>query len=298
MLGRKNFDDWHEWVEARLSDYIDNMLPRADRAQLEAHLKGCDRCRASLASMRWTLSLLKRAPAPALPHSFAFAVPARRDPAYGFGFARLATVLATLLLFLVVGVDFVSRFGGGFSASAPAPAAQVAAPTSVALVPQTSPTLAKSAESATALPSPPAAPTAARLFAAPTSAPPGSAAFASPTLEAVGRGGAVETTPADNAAKNAQGTVVAPRSQVAPVRITVTETPMPPTHTPVPPTSTPVSSATLAAQARVQPTLAPVPPRVSTDTSQPIIEPLRVTEIALLFLAVFFGALTIMLRRR
>ncbi|HEX7593570.1 MAG TPA: zf-HC2 domain-containing protein, partial [Anaerolineae bacterium] len=115
MAERKFSATEHAWVEERLSAYIDNQLAPLERAQLERHLRDCVRCQASLASLRWTVSLVQQAPAPALPRAFTLPVPARHAPAFGFGLARLATVAATLLLFAVIGVDAISQLGGGFA---------------------------------------------------------------------------------------------------------------------------------------------------------------------------------------
>jgi len=332
----------HAWVEERLSAYIDNQLTPLEQAHLERHLRGCSRCQASLASLRWTVSLVKQAPAPALPRQFTLPVPvpARRAPAYGFGFARLATVLATLLLFAVVGVDLISRLGGGSVASAPPPAAlsEVAKPTSIALGP-TEP--ARPAQQAVSTSAPSVAP---KLQAAPTTAPaptlgvppapaaapttaPASTPAAPPApaaappltpTEMPGRGGGgPETSTADNTTKGAAATPTPLRSPAparAPAGSATAATPAfaagaasAPTATPVPPTATATRvspsatasppSPTPAAQALVQPTVAPPQPR-QAETPAPVVEPVRVAEIGLFFLVIFFGALTILLRRR
>lgn len=326
MADRNGFETEHLWVEERLSAYVDNQLAPLERAQLERHLRDCARCQASLTSLRWAVALLKQAPAPAVPRQFTLPLPAqtRRAPAYGFAFARFATVVATLLLFAVFGIDMISRLGGGFSASAPAPVAlrEAVQPTSVALAP-TEPVSAAQPAAPTAAPAPAFAPTAARP---PTlAAPPAPAALppSAPT-EITGLGGApAETSAADNMAKSAAATSTTARVQ-APARApagsatpaatslaagavsvptatsvpatvtpppTATVTAVPPTATPPPPSPTP------AVQALVQPTVASLPPR-QVETAAPVVEPLRVAEIGLFFFVMFFGALTIMLRRR
>ncbi len=292
MSDRNKLETEHAWIEERLSAYIDDKLAPLERAQLERHLRDCARCQASLASLRWTVALAKQVPAPTLPRAFTLPVPApaRRAPAYGFGFARLATVVATLLLFAVVGVDLIAQRGGGF-ASAPVPAALQNAekPTSIALAPAVD-----QAKAAT----PSAAPE--KLQAAPTAAP-------LPTLAA---------QPAAPPAPAAVGTLPAPRAPtggpVAPVTTTTTfaagaasiATPVPatpmllPTATVAIPSATASPSPTSAAQALVQPTRAQLPAGGEIETAQPLVTPLRVAEIGLVFLAVFFGSLTILLRRK
>ena len=58
MADRNFAANEHAWIEERLSAYIDNQLAPLEHAQLERHLRGCARCQASLASLRWTVSLL------------------------------------------------------------------------------------------------------------------------------------------------------------------------------------------------------------------------------------------------
>jgi hypothetical protein len=325
MADREFLEKEHAWVEERLSAYTDNQLAPLERAQLERHLSNCARCQASLASLKWTLALVKQAPAPALPRSFTLPVPApaRRAPSFGFGFAGLATVLATLLLFAVIGVDFISRLGGGLAVSAPAPAAlqNAARPTSVALAPSQAQDQAKEATPTSPVrplvaPQPTAAPAAsspaqpAALPPAPASAPP-----PAPT-EVTGRGAAPETsdTSATSSAKSAGSTppisrapAVAPRGPITPTLAVGAAS----LATPVPPTSTPLSTATTVpnstavakpsltpnVQAFAQPTIAPLPPR-EAETPQQVISPVRVAEVGLFFFVVFFAAITVLLWRR
>jgi hypothetical protein len=62
----------HNWEERReqLSALLDNELPAAERARLEAHLQSCAACRAELESLRRASALLRALPQPALPRSF------------------------------------------------------------------------------------------------------------------------------------------------------------------------------------------------------------------------------------
>ena len=92
MFGRSSSNS-HTWVEARLSAYVDEQLDARERAQIEKHLSACARCQAQLESLRWTIDLLKHAPAPALPRSFTLPVPARRASAFGFNFATMRSQL-------------------------------------------------------------------------------------------------------------------------------------------------------------------------------------------------------------
>ena len=320
MADPRNSENEHAWVEERLSAYIDNQLAPLERAQFERHLRDCARCQRSLAALRWTVSLVKQAPAPALPRQFTLPVPApkaqpRGMPAFGFGFARLATVVATLLLFAVVGIDVISRLGGTFTASAPAPAAQSARqPTSIALAPG-------QAKDQSKQPTPTAAATE-KLFAAPTAAPlpavppaPASAPTASPTV-IFGLGGGAPETPSTETSKSLAATAAPPRAPVLRASGTPTTAPLAgaasvlptvePTTTPQPtatmplPTATatvPPPTATAQPSPTPQPTVAPFAQN-QAETPQPVVTPIRATEIGLLFFAVFFGAVTVLLWRR
>ena len=55
-----------EGVE-RLMDYLDGVLPAADRERIDAHVAGCPRCVAFVASYRATPRILRAATAVELP---------------------------------------------------------------------------------------------------------------------------------------------------------------------------------------------------------------------------------------
>lgn len=334
MADRKFSENEHAWVKERLSSYTDNQLAPLERAQLERHLRDCGRCQASFASLKWTLALVKQAPAPALPRSFTLPVPpqTRRAPSFGFGFARLATVVATLLLFAVVGVDAISQLGGGFTASAPAPAAleNATKPTSVALAPAQAQDQAKEATPTSSpvklfvAPQPMAAPPTARPVQ-PAALPPAPASAPSPApTEVSGRGGAPEMAETSSASsvKGTGGTpplpkvpAVAPRASITPTLVVGAAsmaTPVAPTSVPQPPATMAVPAATTtipsptgtarpsptpAAQAFAQPTLAPLSQR-GVETPRQNVSPVRVAEVGLFFFVVFFAAVTVLLWRR
>ena len=313
-------------MEERLSGFIDNQLAALERAQLERHLRDCKRCQTSLASLRWTISLVKQVPAPTLPRMFTLPMPAPTRPAsaWGFGFARLATVVATLLLFAVIGLDAISQLGGGVGSRAPVAVQNAAAPTSVALAPQVedqakhvSPTASTGALFAapTTQPAAPALPPA--LPPMPASAPTAAPA-AAPTV-ILGLGAGPDTAETSSPTVKSAATAL-PRAPAAVPRATATSTlapaasaaglatPVPPTATvPAPtatatavppnPTATARPSPTINAQAYAAPTLAPLPPR-QLETPQAIASPIRWTEIGLLFLVVFFAAIAVLMRRK
>ena len=320
-------------MEERLSGFIDNQLAALERAQLERHLRDCKRCQTSLASLRWTISLVKQVPAPTLPRMFTLPMPAPTRPAsaWGFGFARLATVVATLLLFAVIGLDAISQLGGGVGSRAPVAVQNAAAPTSVALAPrvedqakQVSPTASTGALFSAPQPSPAVLatqPAASALVPALPPAPasaPTAAPAAAPTV-ILGLGAGPDTAETSSPTVKSAATAL-PRAPAAVPRATATSTlapaasaaglatPVPPTATvPAPtatatavppnPTATARPSPTINAQAYAVPTLAPLPPR-QLETPQAIASPIRWTEIGLFFLVVFFAAIAVLMRRK
>ncbi len=294
MVGRKHIAESHTWVEARLSDYLDDQLAANERARLEAHLADCDQCRASLALLRWTVALVKQAPAPELPHSFTLPVPAQRtvpQRAPAFGALRWATVLATLLFCVVIGVDAITHLGNSAMPPNAVSAAQAVAvaPTmaALALQPSTQPQAAEStrlADTAAPKPAVPPAPAPTQVFGlgggtadnstdAPRSSTPGRT-----------------PRPALARAPTISNTVTAPRA--AGIAPTATPTSAPTiTATPVLPTVT--LAPTRVAIAQIEPTLAP---RAANPAPRETISSLRVAEIGLLFVVVFLATLTILLR--
>jgi anti-sigma factor RsiW len=48
-----------EMVEL-MTDYLEGVLPPADRARFEAHIAGCEHCTAYLKQMRMTLRMVRR----------------------------------------------------------------------------------------------------------------------------------------------------------------------------------------------------------------------------------------------
>ncbi len=284
MFDRK-ISDMHAWVEERLSGYIDSQIAADERAQIERHLADCARCRASLESLRWTVSLLKQAPAPALPRSFAIPIVRRESRAgnFSFGFLRAATALATLLLCLVVGLDLFSqsRFSSP-APSAPLPAAQFAAPTqNVALAPQ-----------ATAAPTSAPAPTLAppQPLSQPLVLPTATRAFSVGAAEAL-----ATRVQADNALKSAATAPAAPPAPRAAITATIT-LPSPAPTQPAPTQTVPSATNTPEAVARSQPTRETAPS--ADETFRERFSTSRTLELGLLALVIMFGALTFVAWRR
>ncbi|MBI5302606.1 MAG: zf-HC2 domain-containing protein [Chloroflexi bacterium] len=315
MFGDSN-DKVHAWVEDRLSAYVDGQLDSTTRAQIETHLRGCAGCRTSLDALRWTMSLVKQAPAPKLRRSFVLPVPVQRAPSFGFVALRFATVAATVLLFALIATDLLMQ-SSGTSAPAPAalmraPAQEQAAPTSLAFAPTQAPAPTK-APAATRAPEPtrPAAPAPAAL---PTSAPkptsaPAATAAALPTTARAGNafegtraatpappaslGNVTETmTPATDATSKVAQPAVAPRDATSPTAAPSPTVVPSPTAT-LAPTATPLPTRV----AIIPPTIAIAPEPISAPR-QNLFTPLRVAQFVVLFAAVFLAALTLMLWRR
>ena len=301
----------HEWAEERLSDYIDDRLPFPERNRLEQHLQGCERCQASLASLRWTVSLLKRAPAPTPSRSFF--LPMEQKPAgvplFGLAALRFATALATLLLVSLIGIDLILQFGGANATARPA--ARPLSPPHVALSqPSASSASDQSvgASSAATAPlplTPGAAATVAPTPAAKaqsTVAPAGAQPFRSagptstPTYAPIPGGSGERTASAKSATENGSPTRPGPLT----LGVVPTAAPPEPTQTPtspaVPPTATPApATATPSPGALESKPFVPPPSGPSTSAVLPAV---RIGELALLFLAVFLGSLTVMVGRR
>lgn len=126
MFNRSRPEEIHNYVEERLSDYLDGTLPPKERSELDAHLKQCERCAASLGSLRWTVGLLKQAPGPSLPRSFTLPVPESQRapaprPAMSWNWGGLATLAATFVVVVFLTIGGVSLFLYGSSPATPAP---------------------------------------------------------------------------------------------------------------------------------------------------------------------------------
>ncbi|MBI4789635.1 MAG: zf-HC2 domain-containing protein [Chloroflexi bacterium] len=331
MSDRQVNRNGHVWIEARLSDYMDNQLPPLERAQLERHLRDCARCQGTLDSLQWTVALLKHAPAPKLPRSFTLRVPAPapRAPIIGLSALRLATALATLVFVSLVGIDLILNLGGAGLAPAPLPAARKAQsvpPTSIALgmpptptnptnilvapaaataAPPTAAPAATQAPQPTKAPAATTAPTAAVVAPSPTAtrvrplAQPFAGTRTTVTPTPVFRGGG-GPPPETSANKGAQDTAEAATAATAPLApppvgaMVATPTVIPPTATGIPPTVTPSPKAL----AQVEPTRLPVAPPSPVETPQYAATPLRIAELGALFIAVFLGAVTLLLWRK
>lgn len=286
MFGKNNSARVHQWVEERLSEYVDNRLPPRERATIEQHIADCATCRASLESLRWTIALVRQVPAPALPRSFTLPVPAPRAPrvSLAFGLAQFGAALATVLLLAVIGVDVLMQWSGVTGAPMPLAANESAAPTLViAVVP---PTPARDTGAALAEPTKPPVPT---RTPQPTSPLPAAVPMLLPQPSAT----------IDAQDEKARGATPAPRVGIAAMTPTATNTPTL-MATPVPPTSTvtPVPSPTLVAQARESGARAPQPPPIPRVVTPFDTNVLRALQVILFALALFFGAMVLVMWKK
>jgi anti-sigma-K factor RskA len=92
----------------RLNDYVDDLLCREERAEVERHLLGCGRCRADVARLRDLVTDLGTMPTSAVPErDLLAAIHARIDAATAAGAAaprtRLRAFAAAAAVLLVVG---------------------------------------------------------------------------------------------------------------------------------------------------------------------------------------------------
>ena len=128
-------------VDSDLSAYLDGELAPAERARVDAHLNGCDRCRGRLGELGATASLIAALPSPRPARSLVPRVVERYNWLRPLrSFSTFATG-AFLMVFLVTAVGrsgsglgggpevpFGRTTGVGAPAAAPAPAATAAAP--------------------------------------------------------------------------------------------------------------------------------------------------------------------------
>lgn len=304
-----------------MSEYLDNRLAANARARVETHLRECADCRAAFESLRWTMALVKQAPAPALPRAFTLPVPAPRAQrsSRAFGFAQFGAALATLLLITVIGVDVITQFGGGMGAPMASTAKEFSAPTlEIAAAPQAeardqidipAPTAAAIARP-TSAPAPTSAPKPAELTkppapmptaAPPAAAPPGPVSLL-PTATPDAKGATADSEKARSAtaaprvgmAITATATISAPTTISSALAQSVSTV----TATTVPPTLATLPSATRIAQARGEVTRASQPTPVPRAAVPSFSTPLRAVELGLLFLAIFFGAMVVVMWRR
>lgn len=106
----------HEFCQEELSAFLDGQLNWRERSRVRKHLERCAACRRDLASLQQTVTLLRATPKIKPPRSFF--IPASEKvkqrqwqrTRLAYGYLRMATAMATVLLVLVVSSDALLRF--------------------------------------------------------------------------------------------------------------------------------------------------------------------------------------------
>jgi hypothetical protein len=324
----------HEHVEILLSTYLDGRTSRAERAQVEHHLKSCADCARNLTTLRATVVAVRDLPHVRAPHSFALPRSMAKQPRSApwlYPMLRTATAFAAFLFVLVVAGDLYTRFTL-FSTFAPMAAPAALPPTLIAM--QAAATPAQESAPQVALP-----PTSQSLAVQPPPAPaPQAAAPLAPVTTASGARQAAATSAPATTAVTALDLAAVPGTEVpsAAAKAVPPETPVePPSEQPmgasglgggaggvgqapstvaVAPTLAPAgqtgaavtpqpTSTPLAAPTEVARVLAPQPPTApeqggAYQIQRPSVSPLRIAEGALAVAVVVLGVAAWIARRR
>jgi hypothetical protein len=96
----------HQYVEERLSAYLDGQLSSQEWGAVDRHLKACAHCRWNLDTLGQTVQWTRSLPTVSVPRVFTIPVPAQRARArrrpWGLPVLQGATVLAAVMFFFVV----------------------------------------------------------------------------------------------------------------------------------------------------------------------------------------------------
>src|SRR5262245_13860397 len=140
----RSLDQGAEHVHALLSDYLDGELTEAQRAAIDEHLATCPICRSDLASLRFTVQIVRQLPVQRVPRTFA--LPVRPRPTPILTWLRWTTGALAALFVLLLVAPFVlsnqapSRQVASRGASAPVTDQRVAVPTTAPAPPVAAPT--------------------------------------------------------------------------------------------------------------------------------------------------------------
>ncbi len=109
-----------------LSAYIDSAVDVVERRRAEEYIQGCTACAQEVRELRMFKELLGDLPKLQPPRSFTLDPQAAARPRWLlFPMLRLASVMAVLLLFVVLGVDGLSSIRSGTSAESAAPSGEM-----------------------------------------------------------------------------------------------------------------------------------------------------------------------------
>ena len=281
----------HQRAEELISAYLDQQVTAEEKQFFERHVATCADCRAQLAATRSMVAALRAMPVVKAPRSFVLPREMARSPKRSafawYPALRLATVLAALAFVVLFAGDLlISRSGGTalqMSIPAAAPAPRVEKPAVVM---------------------PAAAPTMAAQPAAPT--PAASSAIATET-------GVAGAPPADSLAAGGAPTANGPVKAEVAVSQTATMTKSLAAMRSVPTATPEMTESAVAQQAAREATPEPtaealadqtepaaLPPAAATTTAPaaPVIEPLRLIELALLGLVIVLGTAMFLARRK
>jgi len=107
----------HRFAGGNLSAYLDDELTDSQKSRLERHLAVCPACRQALASLRDTVTLLRRTPARPVPRSFTLPASVQPEQArnrrwnLAYSYLRGATVVTSFLFILLVSGDALIGMG-------------------------------------------------------------------------------------------------------------------------------------------------------------------------------------------
>ncbi len=109
-FGKSDERSKHQYVEERLSAYLDGELSPQERSEVESHLDVCQDCQWNLHTLRQTVQWTRTLPTVPIPRVFTIPVPAQptRVPRRRWTLPVLqgATALVAVLLFFVVAGDY------------------------------------------------------------------------------------------------------------------------------------------------------------------------------------------------